>query len=142
MKEPTTKQLNAWSRKHAPDRYEIRTCHDCGTVGPEWEVQLQHPYYMDGIEGLALCVPCINDRNLRANEARKKQIADLPRCEVPGCTRRGTWRMGYARVLLCGRHSAKVKTRAKNDAANLGAIGLFGGVDYPRDQMLAIAQEK
>lgn len=90
------------------------TCTGCGRVGGKAYVQPQP-------SGGALCGNCISAHNQRGRASRKAELAALPRCSVPGCTRRGTWR--WAGRLFCGRHLKQA--RAKH-AASRGIFGLFG----------------
>lgn len=71
---------------------------------------------------------------------RKAQLDALPRCEVPGCGRRGTWRCGdYGpRVLLCGRHRRAAATEYHRAHAGYAWLP---GTPQTRDAILAWADK-
>jgi len=130
MNPPTTRRLNAWYA--AQPRTGDATCTYCGTVGPVAYVQPQHPFYAEGREGVYRCTDCLNAANALRQAARRAQLAAAPRCEVPGCRRRGNWRA--AGVLLCGRH---LKTAQREHTRVAGGFGILGGLmDYDRIDVL------
>ena len=97
IKRPTDRQLAAWFANQPSGDY---TCADCGKVASDYYVQPQHPYYAEGHEGIARCSDCI---------ARINQQMRLPRCEMPGCQHRGTWKLlGF---VLCGPHKNRAMDR-------------------------------
>lgn len=113
MRPPTTRQLNQWARAQPDGDY---TCAECGRIGPSYWVQPRHPYFADGKVGTALCTDCINESHRLAKIERKKQIDAMPRCEIDGCNRRGTFHVGQVacgRVLLCGAHKKKVQAQSQ-----------------------------
>jgi hypothetical protein len=94
---------------------------------------------MEGREGLALCPNCIAARNATAKTERKRQLAAEPRCEVPGCSRRGAWRV--RRVLLCGAHKDRAQRAHLGEMVGAGGLGLFLVPDYDRADILRLATE-
>lgn len=136
MKPPSPRALSVWYAEQPPGPY---TCHDCGTTGPRHTVQPQHPFYMEGREGLALCPDCITARNVAARAERKRQLDAEPRCEIPGCTRRGAWKMRG--VLLCGACKARVQRSHLEEMAGAGCLGLFLVPEYDRADVLRLATE-
>ncbi|MEW5934130.1 MAG: hypothetical protein AB1816_11160 [Bacillota bacterium] len=74
------------------------TCKRCGQVGQGYYVQPQPPWTGGG----ALCSDCITEINRQIREERKRQLAAMPRCEVPGCKRRATH--CHNGTGLCGQH--------------------------------------
>lgn len=91
------------------------------------------------IDGTAeCCMPCARaNRELAGmvrdayKAARKRQLADMPRCEF--CHRRGTVKAGAGEpALVCGRHFKK----AQRQKDRLGTLGLF--VTYTGDDVRAI----
>jgi len=115
------------------------TCADCGRRGPKTYIQPQHPYYMGGREGLALCGDCIGRRNTEARDARKRAREAGPRCEVPGCRGPQNWIVGKG-VKLCGRHKTAAIQGHQAEAARHGGLALFVPMDYSRDDVLRWAQ--
>ena len=88
----------------------LRTCtHDerRWSIGIHWEP--------DRIDACRACVRATAELNLvylaEMKRARKAQLDAMPRCEVPGCKRRGTarWGWGNNRALLCGRHGKRAE---------------------------------
>ena len=131
---PTEKQLIAWwdTQQQTGDA----TCTYCGKVGSVHYVQPQHPYYAEGREGTYRCTDCVAKANVEARAARKAQLAAEPRCEVAGCSRRGSWRaMG---VLLCGAHLKAAKREQARVAAPLGILG--GLMTFGRDDIIHWAE--
>lgn len=64
---------------------------------------------MAGASGPMCCYDCyvaakplLNAARAAWKAARKAQLDAMPRCEL--CSRRGTMKVGIAKVLLCGRH--------------------------------------
>lgn len=89
-------------------------------------------YVSEDRQGRPYCYGCASESNRQAREERKRARAAAPRCEVPGCGRRGTWHVGPA--LMCG--------LCKNTA--LGAFagsGLFG-YSPDRTALLAAAERR
>lgn len=114
---------------------EQQTCSDCGKEGSKAYVQPQPA-------GGALCTDCICRRNERAAEVRKRQLAALPRCEACG-RHRGNFRVGRARVLLCGRCKRKAERSFNRGAAALGGMALFmeGPPTHTREAVLSLVKE-
>ena len=134
-KAPTDRQLSKWYEAQPSGTY---TCTDCGHQDSKAYVQPQHPYYAEGKTGTALCAPCIRKHNEAWKIARKKQLDSEPRCEL--CNRRGLWRVGYARVLLCGAHKRKVDQAHNRLAVATGGLALFHS-DYTADDVRRMAKD-
>lgn len=62
---PTEGQLMEWWSDQPEGTY---VC-GCGVTGPKTHVQPQHPYFADGLEGVARCADCI----AKINRNRRKQ---------------------------------------------------------------------
>ncbi len=122
MKPPTNNQLLAW---WAAQPRGQRTCADCGRTGDSAYVQPQHPFFADGRDDVARCADCISARNAKITADHKAKLAAMPRCELEGCTRRGTFHVGHARVLLCGWHKRAVTQAHERNIAAAGALALF-----------------
>lgn len=123
-KPPTKDELQKFWAGY--DSSAIYTCHECGKTGQGYWVEPQHPYYMGGVAGLALCSDCINNRIHEANAKRKADLAAMPRCEF--CHRRGTWK-SYG-VLMCGKHLNNVKRAHNRNAMGAGFMGMFMAASY------------
>lgn len=127
------KKFQSWWEAQPQGPY---ACQDCGRVDSKSYVQPQP-------EGGALCGPCIGKRNEAAREARKAQLAALPRCEVTGCKCRGNFRVAGV-ALLCGRHLSAAKRSKARDLARLGDIAaglaMFIPISYTREDILRMAQ--
>ncbi len=74
---------------------------------------------------LWVCNDCWNRSVYAYREARKLQLAEEPRCEVPGCKARGTFYVGDEHILLCGKHMKKVKREHFKWAASQGGMMMF-----------------
>ena len=83
-----------------------------------------------------LCQACLATADRAWKQARKEQLAVLPRCEVPTCNRRGA--MHAMGVLLCQAHFDRAN-RAHLRRASQG-IGLFLAVTYSPERFLVMAQ--
>ena len=130
MNRPTNRALIAWYATQ-PQTGDV-TCTYCGTVGPVHHIQPQHPFYVEGREGVFRCMACHNAAIAGRRAERKAQLAAEPRCEVAGCRRRGNWRTGG--VLLCGRH---MKAAQREHTRIAASSGIFGGLmDYDRMDLL------
>ena len=139
MNPPSLKALNTWIRQQPDGDY---TCACCGKVGPHYYVQPQHPFWADGKTGLdgkapARCTDCFNEAHRQARTDRKAELAALPRCEVPGCSRRGAWRSRG--VLPCGTHLKNAKNGHARAAMNGGILGALT-LDFDRTDILRWAQ--
>lgn len=73
--------------------------------------------------------------------ARARELADTPRCEVPGCKRRGTWRFPYG-VLVCGVHKRRMMGNHARAASRLGGLALAIRIYSNRADVLAFATEE
>lgn len=73
--------------------------------------------------------------------ARKRQLADTPRCEVPGCNRRGTWRFPYG-VLVCGIHKRRMMGAHCRAADRLSGLAFAIPFYSNRADVLAFATEE
>ena len=136
MKQPTPKQMSDFYM--SLPRQQQCTCSECGMTGPSSEVQPQHPFYAGGKVGTAKCVQCISKHNRERRENRKAEMAALPRCEVPGCKRRGNWKAGQEKVLLCGHHlkAAKIAHQKAVNIATGGVLFLGDQIPSSRDSVL------
>lgn len=139
MRPPTPKQLSAHydatitaAKKEQQTDSPTLTCTWCGTTGPYYYVQPQHPFYADGRENAARCIDCHNAENARRKEAARTARAAAPKCEA--CQRsRGTWKaLG---TLLCGR----CLKRARTKIAAQGIFGFLGSASMTRETLLSIA---
>lgn len=114
MREPTAAELEA-SRPG--------TCTRCGNEsGPT------------GRNTAGECMECHNRGYHERKEARKKELAALPRCEVAGCKRRGTWTCQGA--LMCGGHLK----RARGKVAATGILGFLAADSIDRNIILKLAE--
>jgi hypothetical protein len=113
---------------------EAQTCSRCGTAGSKATVQ---PQYRPK-QWAVLCGDCINAINVEIRTRNAAALAAAPRCEVPGCGRRGAWHVGTGRTLLCGTH--KRRSYAGACRANAGnPFGIFVTPPSGRDIVLAWA---
>lgn len=138
MNPPSTKALNRWIQDQPRGEY---TCAWCGKTGPDHYVQPQHPFYADGRQGVdgkapGRCTDCITAAHREHRAARKAQLAAAPRCEVPGCNRRGAWTCAGA--LLCGGHLKKARIQHARLTVPLGILG--GLMEYNKTAVLTWAQ--
>ena len=136
MKNPTNKELIRWWNSLPKGEY---TCTDCGKKGPESYVQPQHPYYVGGKKGVALCSDCIKKQILEGRKKRKAQIDATPRCEVSVCKRRGAWKM--LGVLLCGPHKKRVQKNHNRGMMQAGCLAMFTSPEYDRTDILRMASQ-
>ena len=137
MKAPTDRQLSKRYEAQPPGQY---TCTDCGHQDDKAYVQPQHPYFAEGETGTALCAPCISEHNKAWKIARKKQLDAEPRCEL--CNRRGAFRVGVARVLLCGAHKRKAVQAHNELAMASGGLSLFlSPASYTADDVRRMAKD-
>lgn len=119
---------------------EAQTCRSCGTVETKSYVQPQYD------TGSALCCECICAANEKWRTERKAQLAAAPRCEIPGCGKRSTYKVGHAKVGLCGRHMKVAKAAAARSIGDPGPMAyLFmfgGGPVWRREDVLKLAAGK
>jgi len=142
MKAPTPTALSKWY--DALPKGE-NTCAWCGKVGPSCYVQFQHPFWAEGKEGKdgkppARCTDCYNTQALASRAKRKAELAAEPRCEAPGCSRRGAWKSGG--VLLCGAHLKAAKVGHARAASAFGPFALFASDWYDSGDILRWAMGK
>lgn len=91
-----------------------------------------HSYCTDS---LCWAIGKANEANYRARikAERKLQLATLPRCEIPGCTRRGALKVARC-MLMCKAHYKAANRR-------LASWGVFGGfVDLNRENLLSLTK--
>jgi len=138
IKIPSDKILLKWWDSQPKGIY---TCSDCGREDREYLIQPQHPAFTKGIEGIALCGDCINRHNEQQRKERKKELDSLPRCEVPGCERRGTWKVA-GHTLLCGWHLKNVKRQHEKAIGQAGILGALCFDGYYKHQILEMAVMK
>ena len=129
---PSRKAMLAYLEKYPGSA--TYSCHECGKTDTGYYVQPQHPFYMNGLEGLALCADCIARHNVEYREKRKAQLAEEPRCSVEGCKRRGNWKA--CGVLLCGHHLKNAKRGHARASASYGPFALFASVWFDRTSIL------
>jgi hypothetical protein len=140
MKQPTPRQLSDWYMKQPQCE---NTCADCGKVGPSAYIQPQHPFYAGGQVGTALCADCIAQRNEDSRAKRKTELAAMPRCEVPACNRRATYRVGAVKLGLCGAHLKRTRTAHNRIMEGGGGMALFMPAPaYSREDLLRMAKAK
>jgi hypothetical protein len=124
---------------------EQQTCADCGKTGPSYHVQPQWNWAKGsggGPLGYALCSDCINARNRQHDAEHKAALALEPRCEVEGCTKRGTYNVGHEPTLLCGWHLRAARKNLYKSQAMLGGLALFLPIPTNRHAVLAFATKK
>ena len=138
MNRPTSKALSDWDATMYKGEY---TCSDCGKTGPYYQVQPQHPYYADGVEGIARCTDCIGAINGTMRDARKAELAAMDRCEVDGCRTRGTFEVASG-VLMCGRHLKRAQREHTRRMSGFGGLGLFMTTYHNRESILKLAGAK
>ena len=90
------------------------------------------------------CTDCLNARSREWKAERKAQLAAEPRCQVPGCRMRGTWRAGSVdQVLLCGRHLKAAKAEHyKRASQGLGGLALFMGAEVSGPEVLNMVAKR
>lgn len=135
-KPPTPAAMSKFWENITPS--QLFTCHDCGRTDRSRFVQPQHPYWMDGREGLALCTNCLNEHKRQQAIERKAQFAAMPRCEC--CTHRATY-TSFG-VYLCGRHLNNAKRAHERNAGGMGGMGLFVPVHYTPEEIRQMAREE
>lgn len=119
---PTNRELIAWWDAQGKGPF---TCADCGRVDNGAYVQPQHPFYAEGVSGIARCGECISVRNRAAREKRKADLRAMARCEVPGCRRRGTNRvMAAGNPLICGPHLKRANAAVARAAGGNLILGM------------------
>ncbi len=113
---------------------------ECRHVGRDYETD----FGPDGAT-IAYCRQCADAANPleRAyreayKAARKRKLADEPRCDVEGCKRRGTWRFPY-HVLVCGAHKRHVLAAHSRAAAGLGGLAIAIPTYGSKADLLAFA---
>ena len=119
----------------------IYTCSGCGKEDREYLVQPQHPAFVNGIEGIALCNNCVAEHARQRREQRKKEIDAMPRCEVPGCKHRGTWAVA-GHTMLCGWHLRNVQKLHRKTMAQMGFWGVLCFEGYSKSEILRMAVMK
>ena len=128
---PSTQQLRRWAAR--VDWSATYTCGRCGRTGPGYHVQPQP-------EGGALCTECINAINAEIRQARRRQLAAMPRCAVPGCRHRATrWHPNREHGTgLCGLHWRRAE---RTLLARMAATGLLlvGAVVVSREELVQAA---
>ena len=94
----------------------------------------------DGSE-VRYCINCSRDAQPLAKAyriaykaARKRQLADMPRCCIDGCKRRATWNLPYG-LSVCGQHKNKIKAGHQRACAGMGGLAMCVAT-YDRESML------
>ncbi len=128
MARMTDRQIAWWNTQP-----EVQTCSRCGATGTKSYVQPQP-------RGGALCATCITAHNTQARAARKAELAAMARCEVSGCTRRGSSRVGtYGKRFMCGHHLRRAQDAYQAQIASHGVLGLFEMPVISGDEALQLA---
>ena len=98
--------------------------------------------YAYGAHGERACFACAKAADDARRAARRAELAALPRCEVPGCKARGTWRVG-GNLLLCKRHLTRAQgARARTLAGPCAILGCLTQAGTDRESLLKFAQQK
>src|SRR5688572_24481006 len=88
------------------------------------------------------CVDCWNAHVYARRQARREQLAQCARCEVPGCKARGSM-IVCGSVLMCGRHlKAANRNRTRQLGGGFAYLGLFGNASASREELLKLAGAK
>jgi len=84
----------------------------------------QHPGQSALSDGTMTCIDCWNAHVAARRAARRLELAAAPRCEVPSCSKRGVYKVGWdpEKVLLCGRHKAQADKRFYTEMAQFGVL--------------------
>ena len=127
-----------WQWYQSQDKEQ--TCSICGKQGHRAYVQPQWKASIAAGKVIAYCTDCIAALNKEHDIQRKAELAAMPRCEVPGCKRRGSWKA--AGVLLCGAHLKKAKHGHARAASAGGGLALFLPMEFDRLDVLQWAQGK
>jgi hypothetical protein len=132
----TRRQWDRWAQ--TIDWTATYTCRECSKAGQGYYVQPQPAWAGGG----ALCADCINRINRQIREERRRQLAAMPRCEVPGCNRRATIR--HNGTGLCGRHWKRAEAVCMNRLLKqTGGLLMFAGpVHIPKNELIAAAQSR
>jgi len=88
------------------------------------------------------CQECSNAYHQAWKAARKAQLDAMPRCEIPGCSRRATY--SAFSVGMCGFHLNKAqRAHQKAMLTGAGGMGLFMPCPtYNREQLIQMARSK
>ena len=99
-----------------------------------------HSTYNDG-RTVQYCIECSREAQPLAHAyraaykaARKRQLADMPRCCIDGCKRRAAWEFPFD-VSLCGLHKRKMLTGHSRACSGMGFMALIAAT-YDRESML------
>jgi len=90
------------------------TCAICkaAIVNSPCEVQYAH-----GGTRETWCITCWSRHVAERRTTRKAQLDAMPRCEVPGCRKRGSLRIGNAPIaLVCGWHNSKIRRKVQTQS--------------------------
>ena len=106
-------RLPQWQIDWYQSQPQAQICRDCGKNGARAYVQPQPPPRKRDIathEPYALCCDCIMRLNRASDDRRKAELDAMPRCEVDGCSQRGSWLIGNGeKARVCGRHFNRAK---------------------------------
>lgn len=98
-------------------------------------------------ETVDVCTDCEHEAcqlSAGANEAyrvaRKRQLADMPRCQIDGCRARGMWWLGGHVLLACGRHAKQIEAEHNRRMAGSGILGLLCPPDWTADDLRKMAK--
>ena len=94
-------------------------------------------------ERLSVCTICWNASVQARRDGRKAQLAAMDRCEVPGCSRRGT-QIVWGHTLMCGHHLRRAEQgHYKAMASTPGGMGLFLPCPaYSKAELIELATSK
>lgn len=110
------------------------TCPERGRSGrdlPEYNVTRQR-------DGRELCYVCVNEINAEIRAAAAAARAAAPKCECCG-KRRGTWRLGMDRVLVCGTCKRRVEDRHAEQTAGRGVLAMLAAPPVLRADVFELA---
>ena len=113
-------------------------CERCGKTASKHHINPQYDLSKKADRVICYCDACIRALHAEAKAQRKAQLASMPRCEVPNCTRRATYEVGWDRVGMCGYHLRMAENKLYAEAAASGMPWLPH--DYGRAEVLRLAQ--
>lgn len=133
--------LKQWETDYLDAQPENQVCRDCGKAGHRAYVQPQWPRRRADLANFtpyALCGDCIGRINREINERRREQLDACPRCEIEGCSRRGSVRVAGC-LLLCGRHHNRCRAGHLAAQARCGSLAWLP-MPYDRADLIRWAQ--
>lgn len=101
-------------------------CTTCGKPSPS------------GRNTIGQCTACHNAGAAEYRNRRKRQLADMPRCEVTGCNRRANYTAGHSPSAgICGRHLKLANAKLASQGI-FGMLGTAGGITG--SEVIALAE--